>query len=404
MRISTNSIFDKGAARMGELQTGLARTQQQISTGKRILTPSEDPVASARALEVTNSQEVNAKYATNRRNAKDVLSSAEGALQGVTSLYQDVKTLIVQAGSGILDDTQRRYIATELQGRFDELVGLANSRDSVGNYIFAGYQSTTKPFTASATGASYAGDQGELKAQVHTSRQIEVTKNGFELFENVPSTGVFTSAAVAGNTGTAAISAGAVVDAALLTGAPYNIAFGAAGAYTVTNVTTGATVATGTYASGAPIVFDGLQFEVTDGGAAPASPQAGDDFSVTPVTDQSVFTTLKSLITTLQGTTATANDRAKLASGLSVANSNIDHALDHILTARASIGASLKEVESLDQLGEDLNVQYAQTLSELQDLDYVQAITDLTKQQTALEAAQQSYVKVTSLSLFNFMT
>lgn len=403
MRISTNTIFDKGAARMGELQTGIAKTQQQVSTGRRILSPSDDPVASARALEVTNSQEINAKFATNRRNANDTLSSAEGALQSVTSLLQDVKTLVVQAGSGVLDNTQRQYIATELQGRFDELVGLANSRDGVGNYIFSGYQSATKPFTASATGATYSGDQGPRMAQLHTSRQIEVTQNGFELFQNIASTGVFSTAADAANAGSATISAGAVVDGAVLTGAPYNIAFGAAGAYTVTNVTTGAT-SSGTYTSGASIVFEGLQFEITDGSVAPVSPQNGDEFTITPVTHQSVFTTLKSLIGVLQNPAATANDRAKLAGGLSVANSNIDHALDHVLTERASIGSSLKEIESLDQLGEDLNVQYAQTLSELQDLDYVQAITDLTKQQTALQAAQQSYIKVTSLSLFNYMS
>lgn len=402
MRISTNTIFDKGVNRMGELQTSLARTQQQISTNKRIISPSDDPVASARALEVTNSQEINAKYAINRRNAKDTLGSAEGALQSVTERLQDIKTLIVAAGNGILDDTQRNYIVTELQGHYDDLIGLANSRDSVGNYIFSGYQSGTRPFAATTTGASYAGDQGQRLAQVHTARQIEVTANGFETFENVATIGVNVAAAAATNTGTATISTGAVVDATALTGARYNIVFGAGGTtYTVTNLDTATAVASGTYTSGQPITFDGLQYQVTNGGTAPA---AGDTFTIRPDNSQSVFTTLKSLISTLQGSTATPNDRLKMAGGLSVANSNIDHAIDHVLTVRASIGTGLRELESLDDLGEGLNIQYAETLAELQDLDYVQAITDLAKQKTALEAAQQSFIKVTSLSLFNYMS
>lgn len=407
MRISTNTIFDKGAARMGELQTGLARTQQQVATGKRILAPSEDPIASARALDVTNQQEINAKYAINRRTAKDTLSSAEGALQSVTSLLHDVKTLIVQAGGGGLDSTQRQYIATELQGRFDELLGLANSTDGVGNYIFSGYKSGTQPFTASATGATYSGDQGQTKVQVHTARQIDVTENGFELFENIKSKGTYNPPVHGGTPplSSATISAGTVVDAGQLTGAPYEIRFsaGAPVDYSVVRTDTSEVVVPSTpYATGTPIEFGGMQYTISDGGGATPSPQAGETFTIQPV-KQSVFATLKNLITTLQNPASTPAERTALTNGLGVANSNIDNALDHVLTARASIGSSLKEIESLDSLGEDLNLQYAQTLSELQDLDYVQAITDLTKQQTSLQAAQQSYIKVTSLSLFNYM-
>ncbi|HEY0847051.1 MAG TPA: flagellar hook-associated protein FlgL [Noviherbaspirillum sp.] len=403
MRISTNTIFDKGVNRMSELQTSLARTQQQISTNKRIISPSDDPVASARALEVTNSQEINAKFAINRRNAKDTLSSAEGALQSVTQRLQDIKTLIVAAGNPILTDAERGYIVTELQGHYDDLIGLANSRDSVGDYIFSGYQSGTKPFAATANGASYSGDQGQRLAQVHTARQIEVTANGFEVFENVRSTGVNVSADASMPASAAAISPVYVVDGAALTGARYDIVLTDDGLggynYSVDNIDDALpAVATGTYQSGQPITFDGLQVEINGAVAN------NDRFTIRPDNSQSIFTSLKSLISTLQGPTASANDKLKMAGGLSVANSNIDHAIDHVLTVRASIGTSLKEIDSLDDLGEGLNIQFAETLAELQDLDYVQAITDLAKQQTALEAAQQSFIKVTSLSLFNYMS
>lgn len=396
MRISTNTIFDKGVARMGELQSGLAKTQQQVSTGKRLIAPSDDPVASARALEVSSAQEINAKYAINRRSAKDALSMTEGALQNVTSLLQDVKTLIVQAGNGALSNSERQFIATELQGRYDELLGLANTRDGLGNYIFAGYQNTTQPFAGSATGATYAGDQGVFKLQVHTARQIEVSQNGSEVFQQIASGNTFVSAPGTPATGT--ISKGTIIDSSQLTGSGYNITLDATGTnYTVaTNATPAVTVATGAYTSGQPIQFQGLEFTIT--GAA-----ANDVYTVRPTTTQSVFTTIKDLIGVLQNPVSTAADKTRFSSGLAVANGNIDKALDHVLTVRAGTGASLKEIESLDNLGEDLNIQYAQTLSDLQDLDYVQAITDLMKQQTALQASQQSFMKVTSLSLFDYL-
>lgn len=393
MRISTNTIFDKGVARMGEIQSGLAKTQQQVSTGKRIISPSDDPVASARALEVTNAQEINAKYAINRRSAKDALSMTEGALQNVTSLLQDVKTLIVEAGNGALTSTERQFIATELQGRFDELLGLANTRDGVGNYIFAGYQNTSQPFTATATGASYTGDQGEFKLQVHTGRQIEVSQNGSEVFQQIASSNTFASATVAG-AGTN--SKGTVFDVSQLTGAGYDIDIDAGGNLTVTNLSDSSVDSFGAYSSPQTIQFDGLEFTIS--GGVPNS-----QYSVRPTSTQSVFTTIKDLIGALQAPVSTAADKTKLTSGLSVANANIDKALDHVLTVRAGTGASLKEVESLDNLGEDLNIQYAQTLSDLQDLDYVQAITELMKQQTALQASQQSFMKVTALSLFDYL-
>lgn len=395
MRISTNTIFDKGVARMGELQSGLAKTQQQVSTGKRLTAPSDDPVASARALEVTNAQEINAKYAINRRSAKDALSMTEGALQNVTTLLQDVKTLIVQAGNGALTNSERQFIATELQGRYDELLGLANTRDGVGNYVFAGYKNTTQPFVASATGANYSGDQGEFKLQVHADRKIEVSKNGSEVFERVPSANTFV---VASSDPGATISKGSVTDTSLLTGAPYDINI-VGGNYEVRNIAgglPGALVTSAAYTSPQTIAFDGLEFVVTGAGA-------GDQFTIRPTATQNVFTTLKDLIGVLQTPVSSISDRSKLTGGLSVANANIDHALDHVLTVRAETGASLKEIDSLDSLGEDLNIQYAQTLSDLQDLDYVSAITELMKQQTALQASQQSFMKVTSLSLFDFL-
>lgn len=300
MRISTQTLFETGAARIGDLQSGMAKTQQQISTGRRILTPADDPVGTARALEVTQSQSLNTQYGLNRQSAQSGLSAVEGTLQSVTSLLQDVKTTVIAAGNATLSNAERGFQASELQGRFEELMGLANSRDALGNYMFSGFKTTTPAFTETTPGVvQYDGDQGQRLLQVDASRQMAISNPGQTVFQ---------------------------------------------------------------------------------GGG------------------QDIFQTLNDLITLLQtpGTTG-------LTAGLALANGNVDLALDNVLTVRASVGARLQELDALDSAGEDRHLQYSQTLSELQDLDYAEALTELSKQQTILEAAQRSFVTVSGLSLFNFI-
>src|SRR5437868_3807833 len=111
MRISTSNLYETGIGRIGDLQSGLAKTQQQLSTNRRILTPADDPVAASRALDVTQAQAVNTRLGVNRQNAKDSLNLVESTLGSVTSLLQDAKYAVVQAGNGGMTDADRATIA-----------------------------------------------------------------------------------------------------------------------------------------------------------------------------------------------------------------------------------------------------------------------------------------------------
>jgi flagellar hook-associated protein 3 FlgL len=413
MRISTNTFFESGTARLSDLQSGLMRTQQQIATGRRMLTPADDPVAASRALEITQSQSTNLQYATNRQNVKDSLSLEEGTLQSITLLLQDVQNAVVNAGNGTLDNTQRRFIATDLQGRFQELLGLANSRDATGNYMFAGYQAMSQPFAQSATGASYLGDQGERLLQVGPARQMALSNSGDAIFEkNKTGNGAFVTAAAStvvsnvitpSNTGSGIISSGSVTNSTALTGHTYEVVFSAGGAtYSVFDTTldptkAGTPLQTGAYVSGQSIAFDGMQVDIK------GSPANGDSFTIEPSANQSLFTTLKDLIDVLNAPATGAVGQANLANGLSTASNNLSHAMDNILSVRASIGSRLNEIDALDSAGSDRDLQYAETLANLQELDYTKAISQLTQQQLTLSAAQQSFVKISGMSLFNYL-
>ncbi len=407
MRISSNTVYEIGISQLGNLQTSLARTQNQLSTGRRILTASDDPIAAARALEVTQSEQINLQLATNRQNATSSLSQVELALGNVTGLLQDVKTLTVNAGNATLTDADRNSLATELSGRLDDLLGLANTADGAGGYLFSGFKANTLPFIKTPTGAQYQGDQGQRFLQVGSTRELPISDSGNSVFEdNITGNGTFTTSAskVPPNTGSGIVSSGSVTNAAALTGQNYSIAFTVVPGsppvttFDVTNTTTNTPVSVGNaYVSGQPINFDGLQFDVR------GIPANGDSFSIVPSTKQSIFTTLTDLIGALRAPSSGATGQANLTNALNAAHDNLNSSLDNALSVRSTVGSRLREVDALDSAGQDLNIQYKQTLANLQDLDYTEALSKFAQTQTTLEAAQRSFIKITSLSLFSFL-
>lgn len=416
MRISTTSIYDSGTSKLNDLQAAMQKSQLMISTGKRILTGADDPVAAARALEVSQNQGINSQFAINRKAAQSTLGLEENTLQSVTSLLQDIKGALVQAGDAALTPVDLKYMSAALQGQFNDLLGSANSRDANGTYLFGGYQTDTQPFALTANGVTVSQDTGERLLQVASTRQMSMSDSGAAVFSNIINgNGNFVTGALAANTGTGTISPGTVVDTpstdtfqVVFTNDPVTNAL----TYSVFNTTTDPTMAaapesTGTYVEGQTISFDIPLPPATQVGARQieihGKPLAGDNFSIDPSTQQSLFTTMQNLITLLNTSGGSSIGRTQLSQGLSIANQNLDHALDNILTVRASIGARMQELDNLDMDGLGRNEQYAQTLSNLQDLDYTKAISDLSQQTTTLEAAQKSFVKVTGLSLFNYI-
>lgn len=301
MRISTNTIYQSGVSKLVNLQAEQAKLQQQISTGQRIATPSEDPVAAARALEISHAQEINTQFADTRKTAELKLNTLESNLTNVTDLLVSVHSSLIAAGNAAYSDQERGFIATDLSNAYDALLNLANTKDSAGNYLYAGFQTDTQPFTGTATGATSPVDNNIQHLQVDTQRQMAV---------NVPGDSVFK-------------------------------------------------------ANGS----------------------------------NDLFAQLKSLVTTLNTSPKPASFDADLAAGIA----SIQAGLDNVLNVRADIGSKLHEIDALNTAGTDRGLQYSKSLSDLQDLDYTTALSDLSKNQTIMEAAQKSFVATTKMSLFDFI-
>lgn len=186
MRVSTGMIFESGVNSIQQRTSSLLRTQQQISSGRRILSPSDDPVAAAQALEVTQSKGINAQYLTVQGHAKSNLGVMDAQLSSASDLLVRVRELTVQAGNASLTLADRKSIATELRARFDELVGLANSTDGTGQYLFSGYQGNNKPFAGSVdNGVGYLGDEGIRALRVSGSRNLPISESGNDVFMRI---------------------------------------------------------------------------------------------------------------------------------------------------------------------------------------------------------------------------
>lgn len=406
MRISTATLYDTGLRSITQQQSNLLRTQQQIATGKRISTPSDDPVAATQILQLNQSVSINKQYTANQDAAKDLLAQTDSTLSQVSNLLQNVRVNAVNAGNPVMSNQDRVSMAAELQGQLDELISLANSKDGNGNYFFSGYQTGTQPFAKTAAGVNYVGDEGQRLIQVSSSRQMEVSSSGADVFQRIKSgNGVFTTAAAVGNSGSGIVDAGQVTSPSNLTGHNYQINFSVVGAtttYSVTDTTTGLAVnapaATGNlYINNGTISFDGLQFNMS---GAPAN---GDQFTVAPSTNQSIFTTLQNFVNSLRTPLTGDSSRAIYNNQLGSTLQNIDQAIDKNLTVRASVGARLNEIDMLSTAAADADLQYKSRLSDLQDTDYAEAISNLNMQQIMLDAAQKSFANITSKNLFDYL-
>lgn len=407
MRVSTLNLYNTSSNQLNNLQSALARTQMQLSTNRRVLTPADDPVASARALEVSQSQGRNEQFATNRNSANSSLSAVEGALQNAGDLLQDIQTLVVNAGNGTMLPKDREALAVELEGRLQDMFGVANTSDGNGGYLFSGYKTTTVPFTSAPGGATYQGDQGVRQLQVSDSRKMPLSASGSAVFDAIPTgNGVFQTQADAANKGAAIISTGSVTDRGALSSKPYALSFNVSDAtppvttYTITDTSTDpGTVVTADqpYEEGKAIALGGMSFDIK------GVPANGDKFTVEPSEKQSVFTTLTKLIGDLRAPTDGSTGKAALTNNLNTALNNLQQAHDNVLTVQASVGAHMKELDYLDSAGDDLAVQYSATMDDLQGLDMVKAISDFSQQQMTLQAAQMSFKTMSGLSLFNYL-
>lgn len=403
MRISTSSFYEQNTLAMGLQQQNLFNVQQRLSAGTKFLTAGDDPVGAARALGVSQALAESSQYATSRERAMLSLQREETALDSTTVLLQNIKTLTVQAGNGTLSDADRASLATAIQSSLDQLVGLANSDDGNGQFLFAGFKSANPPFAALAGGGvQYVGDQGQRLMQVDVARQLSTSDDGRSVFQSVQGGAGYVTSSAAGNTGSGVFSAVSVTDATAVNyGKDFTLSF-SGGNYTVaTQDVPPVVAASGSFTAGAPIAFGGLQISIA------GTPADGDSFDVSTARNAGtdVFASIGELLTALRTPLAGggAAAQARLQNALSTANVKVSNAHDNVLTVLASVGSRMNEIDALDSGGAARVLMDKSYLSSVEDLDPASAIAEFYQRQTSLQATQMTFAKLASISLFNYL-
>ena len=397
MRISTAGMHNLALAGILERSSSLAKTQNQIASGKRIQTPADDPAGAVRALDLDRALAESAQFSRNSDAVTNRLSYEEQSLSDVGNLLQRVRDLTLQAANATVDASGRKAISTEIQSRMSELMAMANRKDANGEYLFAGYSTQTQPFTQSGGTVQYGGDQGARLVQVSSTQKIADGHSGFDVFMNVSEgNGTFVTGANAANTGTAIIDSGTVTNPAAWVPGDFTLRFTSPTTWEVVN-SANAVVTSGAYAPGNSIAFNGAQVTVT------GDPATGDRFSIGTSNTEDMFTTLNKLVATLGRAAVTGADRAQFSTEMGATLTQLDRALDHTGNVRADVGARLSSLDLASDSRADRELDLSKSLSGLRDLDYAEAITRLNVQLVGLQAAQSSYTKVSQLSLFNYL-
>ena len=411
MRISSIQAFNNGVQGLQRNYADVTRTQEQISTGNRILTPADDPVASVRLLQLEQQQNVLSQYKSNLVAADNSLTQEEVTLASAHTILQRLQELTVRAGNGSLGELERQSIAAELKEREEELFALMNTRNARGEYIFSGFQGKTQAFGRDESGNySYQGDEGQRRLQIGSSLDIPISDNGKRIFENIINADRLdrTLDVSAAPGSTLSVSAPLVQSEVAFTGNPpfpdagIEIVFGNPDAQSYEIFEAGTT--TPVLGSGQldddpdeadQVTFRGVTLQV-DGAAV-----GGERVTVTldPTRQkQGVLDTIVNLRRVLENPASTSSEiRDAVAAGMT----NLDHAAVNIDSVRGEIGARLNVIDTTLTDNEDVTLVNKGVQADLRELDYAEALSRLSFQSIILEAAQQSYVKISSLNLFN---
>ncbi len=401
IRVSTAETYLNSQNAINADQSAMMTTTAELSSGKQINSPSDNPVGAAQAALLQSQLTQLGQYKSNQAQASQLLNNASSTVTQALNVMQSVQTSLVEAGNATLSDANRSAIAAQLQQDLNQLVGLANTSDGQGGYLFGGSVNSTPPFVQTGNNVTYVGDDLVPGLQISQTRSEQVKYSGAAVFMSIPTgNGTFVTAANSGNAGTAAISTGSVTDPSALTGDQYTITIGAGGStYTVTQTPPGTTGPSLPYSNSGPTTLPiaGMQVTLSPGG------QAGDTFTISPSTNQSIFSVIASAISALQTPTTTAAAASGVSAALTDALNGTQQALSSLSTTQASMGAQLAELNTYGTINGDQSLQDQTQMSSIVDLNYAQGASQLSQQQTEYQAALQSYAAISKLSLFNYI-
>jgi flagellar hook-associated protein 3 FlgL len=411
MRVSTQQLFNRGLSNIQDVNAELQNTQLQLSSGKKVQRPSDDPVASTRIMQINQDLDLVSQYQRNIDLVENRLRQEDDLLGGVNDILIRIRELTIQAGDGSQNKDDKLYIAAEVKERIEQLAGMMNSQDPSGEFIFAGFQGGERPFSKNDSGVyEYHGDEGRRYLQIDTSVKIAAGDNGKDIFMNVKAANkTFYTKANPNNTAEPAsiITTGQIVDQAaydafypkdmvIKFNVDQTLVTPPGPNFTITERDSGKVIFNPQpFAPGQPITANGVQFEII------GDPAPNDSFFVQSTAKQGVLATIEKLAYGLENYQTSTEGRAALDTLIENTLHNLDNAQTSVLETRGRVGARLNTVETTREMHYDVEILTKEILSNLQDVDFAEATSELALEEFILQAAYSTFTRVTSLSLFD---
>lgn len=436
MRIATSSIYDQQITAIDNLNVQQTSLGNQLSTGKSLNLPSDDPTNIAQDLSTRTDITVENQLTHNFTNTTNQLNAVDGSLASLTGALQKVRALAVQSASDTNTPAQQAEIAKQVDQILSEVVGIANTQYG-GTYVFAGSANqTTAPVTTTGNPIQGVTSTGNFATETQT------LPNGQNLTTSVTLQQAFNYKAADGSpdafqalvTLRDTLVKQQVVDASAM---QVNVAGTAIAPATTTvaNLSTGASPKV----MATPLVPDSsgnVSINISSGSAPngvtitllPTDTMAGviakinAQTAATGVTASFNAQTQRLSLTSTSGpfqindtqspgATNTSNfvaafgltQQADVTNNLSRQIGDIDHVLNAVLTTRASVGATLQTIASVASGNDSQVLNNTKVQSALEDADIPKVISQFSQAQTALQAAYGTTTRLESKNLFDYL-
>jgi len=395
-RISTGMMFNQSISMMMAKQSKMNHLEQQLATGKKLVSAKDDPVAAGTAVGLDRAVAELDRFARNGDVVENRLGLQENALAQAGEMMAHITELTIQANNPALSAADLKSIASELKSVRDGLLSLANSTDGTGRYLFGGTDDADAPFKLSNGVVTYNGDQTQRQVEVAPDTFVKDALPGSEIFLRIRTgDGTLDGSAAGTNTGTGVLTTfGRDPASGNWDGASYTLRFTGPDVYEVVDATN-TVVKTGAFKAGEDITFEGVSMRIE------GEPKAGDSFGIGAADARDIFSTLDGMINALDNAaddpTAVARQQNILQAGIR----DVARASEKFIDARAAGGAQLKAIDDAGALRDANGVTLKTTLSAMRDLDYAEAIGQYQLEQISLQAAQTIFTQMQQMSLFN---
>lgn len=401
MRLSTDLFYQRAQDSLTSSQSRLDKVQLQLTKQTRILSPADDPIGNSQVLALNEKIGQNEQFDRNSITLENNLRREESSLSSMVDFVQRARTLAVNAGNGSLSAENRESVALELRNIEQALFDYTNTQDEAGEYIFAGFQNRIQPmeYDRASQSYSYRSDDGQRKIQLSHSLYLPAGDPGSKAFGNLSK-----RVDVEFTAGNDLVSGLKAPDREALAdywdaGDPdtqsARIEFGA-GTYDIRDGSN-AIVDSGAYNPGDTITYNGLEIEtssqVANGDAI--------EFDIGEPVSRNILTQVGDLASALEN--SGPEDKGFFKEEIASSLTAFDDAISNLTDTQAKVGARLNVLESNKLSNADLEIVNKKARSDISDVDYSTAITDLIKNETIYSASQQVFSRVSRLSLFDYI-